>query len=98
MNRVSIATIIIELFIAMLSGIASLGLYLSRSPWNSGPVGRLLAAWIAIDVVETGSLLTLTVIRVPVIYFAVMFGILDAVYIWLLVTIWRSQNDQPPSG
>jgi hypothetical protein len=98
MNRALFIFIIIELFIAGFSGAASLVLYLTRSPWNVGTVGRLLAAWIAIDVVQTLSLLALAIIKVPILYFAAMFGVLDGVYIWLLVTIWRSQHDQPSSG
>lgn len=87
------ALIQVELAFAFLASAAFVVLYALGSPWRTSEMGRHLMAFMAVTVLELGSLLGLGLgWHVPLWLFATGFGALDAVVLqrlWLLVKAQR---------
>lgn len=86
------AVVIIELIIAAVTLLVTIGLYGLRSDWRSTAVGRHIMAWMVVSLVEVLSLLALPVWRLPTWVYALVFGALEAVFLQRLWLIWRSQR------
>lgn len=86
------AVVIVELAVAALTLFVTIGLYGLRSDWRSTAVGRHVMAWMVVSFIEILSLCALPVWRLPTWVYAIVFGLLEAVFLQRLWLIWRSQR------
>lgn len=86
------AVVIVELIVAAVTLLVTIGLYGLRSDWRSTAVGRHIMAWMVVSLVEIVSLIALPVWRLPTVVYAVVFGALELVFLQRLWLIWRTQR------
>jgi hypothetical protein len=84
--------LVAELGLTVVGGLAFLAAY-ARGRWWVTSTGRMIMAWAAVGVGEAASLLAaLLGVVVPVLVFAIGFGLADVVVIWRLVELVHAQR------